>query len=78
MFSIEKICPENRGTISFKGSDCINCRKNPAQIVVTLGGHKTQLCLNCAWDLSDALEETAEINFRAYDQTEHKGEEHAD
>ncbi len=66
---IERICPENRDTMSFAGCTCVGCldsskgQNKKAEYVVKIGGHATQLCHECAIDLSKALDEVTATSF---------------
>lgn len=59
---IAKICTENGNENQFAGSTCINCQED-AEVVLTIGRTRIGLCLECAWNLSDLLDETTRINF---------------
>lgn len=66
---IEKICPENQDAMSFAGCSCIGYLNNSkgqnkkAEYVMKIGGHSTQLCFDCAIELSEALNEVAATSF---------------
>ncbi len=51
---------------------CSECGNDNANLQVTLGKDKTgkqvgfHLCLECAWTLSDGLEETANLDFEKF------------
>ena len=66
---IEKICPENRDTMSFAGCACISCldshngQRKDAEYVMKISDHATQLCFNCAIELSEALNEITATSF---------------
>lgn len=66
---IEKICQDNDHTLCFKGCRCIECLKNPAEFVITMGGHQTQLCAECIWDVKDMIEETTYTDFISVTRT---------
>lgn len=42
---------------SFKNCICIVCRKNPAEFVLDMGCHQTQLCKDCLQKLKNKLME---------------------
>lgn len=56
------------------GCSCVECKKNPAEIKVTLGTKKIAgrslpgqgfvLCRDCAWNLAECLDMTTTVNFK--------------
>ena len=60
---VKKITPSNKETLSFEGSTCIECGNEPAEVIVKIGSHTSQLCLKCVWDMMEMLDETTHANF---------------
>lgn len=63
---IAKIDKGSSETRSFYGSPCAECldgKCNAAEYVVTLGGHKTQVCKTCLKGLSVLVKHQAGVNI---------------
>lgn len=66
---IIKISTENRKTLSYKGSPCIECKEVPAEYMVTLGGHATAICAKCLSNLKNIIPTEEKGNFTKENDT---------